>query len=129
MTYRGSMHRVVFQKWFPNKIELYIRFIFRYEILDIKAYSHILMTNKCIVECITPDMSPEDEITKPSLTSFGHVMQGNPWEKALIQGRVSDKRKPSCQRTQGLDTIKGDTSQSIEQLVVQDWKMLRGSGP
>jgi hypothetical protein len=74
------------------------------------------VTNKAVLERISPEMSLNDKIIKRKLTYFRHVMRSNALEKAIMLGMVSGKRRRGKPKTRWLDTIKADTNMSIQKL-------------
>ena len=74
------------------------------------------VTNRAVLERISPEMSLEGKITRQKLTYFGHVMRANSLEKAMLMGMVSGKRKQGRPKTRWLDTVKADTDMNIKEL-------------
>ena len=74
------------------------------------------VTNETVLARIRPEMSFNAKITKQKLTYFGHVMRANSLEKAIMLGMVSGKRRRGRPKTRWIDTIKNDTSRTLDEL-------------
>ena len=61
---------------------------------------------KTILKEINPEYSLEGLMLKPKLQNFGHLMQAaNSLEKALVLGKIEDRRRREWQRMRWLDGI------------------------